>query len=307
MARPLYCSADAALYYPEPQNPLYDLGYMGTYSADRQTALERLLLEPAHRWQQGRFVVAGAQYPAALQWPDNVERIEHLPPAAHRGFYNAQRFTLNITRVDMLRTGYAPSVRLFEAAACATPIISDYWPGLESFFTPGREILISQSPQDTLRYLRHSAEAERRVIGACAHRRVLAEHTAARRAETLERYVLQALAARRAPASTLQTHFTNPRTPLEQQIAKLGPWFHNLHLADGSQTAPDHPLGDFLGFKKKYVPRCRIVPLTTVPSCESRAGQKWPSSSIALRLTLATGGFPIMPPLRRCYVAVVCG
>jgi spore maturation protein CgeB len=197
LACPLYCSVDPTLYYPERRDQLYDLGYMGTYSADRQPALERLLLEPAQRWRQGRFVVAGPQYPAAVQWPDNVQRLEHLPPAAHGDFYNAQRFTLNITRADMVRTGYAPSVRLFEAAACATPIISDYWTGLETFFTPGKEILISQSPQDTLRYLHHLSTAERCALGECARRRVLAEHTAARRAETLECYVLQALAARR--------------------------------------------------------------------------------------------------------------
>ncbi len=29
------------------------------------------------------------------------------------------------------------------------------------------------------------------------------------------------------------------------EIASLGPWFHNLHLPGGIQTAPDHPLGDF--------------------------------------------------------------
>jgi tRNA (mo5U34)-methyltransferase len=32
-------------------------------------------------------------------------------------------------------------------------------------------------------------------------------------------------------------------------VEELGPWFHNLHLPDGRQTAPDHPLGDFPRFK----------------------------------------------------------
>lgn len=32
-------------------------------------------------------------------------------------------------------------------------------------------------------------------------------------------------------------------------VEKLGPWFHNLHLPDGTQTAPDHPLGDFPSYK----------------------------------------------------------
>jgi len=192
IARPLYCSVDPTLYYPEDCQRTYDLGYMGTYSADRQAALERLLLEPARHWKRGRFIVAGSQYPEIIQWPPNVERVDHLPPAAHRGFYNRQHFTLNITRAAMLQVGYAPSVRLFEAAACAAPVISDYWQGLETFFALGEEILLGRSPQQTLRYLGGISEEERRAIGVRARRRVLSEHTAAHRAEALESYAFQA-------------------------------------------------------------------------------------------------------------------
>lgn len=198
MARPLYCSVDPLLYYPETCEPRYDLGYMGTYSADRQAALDCLLLDAARHWPHGRFVVVGPQYPAAISWPANVERLEHLPPAAHCSFYNAQRFTLNLTRADMRQAGYAPSVRLFEAAACATPIISDYWPGLETFFTPGIELLVSQSSADTLGYLRHLPAEARCALGARARERVLAAHTAAHRAAALEEYVLAAQTAQRA-------------------------------------------------------------------------------------------------------------
>ncbi len=186
----LYCSFDPALYYPESGELAYDLGYMGTYSDDRQPPLERLLLEPARRWEVGRFVVAGPQYPASIEWPPNVARIEHLPPAQHRAFYNRQRFTLNITRADMIRAGWSPSVRLFEAAACAVPIISDYWPGLDRLFEPGREILVADSAADILRYLREIPDDERRAIGERARARALAQHTAAHRAAELEGYLL---------------------------------------------------------------------------------------------------------------------
>jgi spore maturation protein CgeB len=195
MARPLYCSVDPLLYAPEACDWTYDLGYMGTYSADRQAALQCLLLEPAQHWSQGRFVVVGPEFPASICWPANVARIDHLPPPAHRRFYNAQRFTLNITRAAMRQVGYAPSVRLFEAAACATPIISDAWPGLETLFVPGAEILISRSADETLRYLRDIPAEERCALGARARARVLAEHTAAHRAATFEEYVLEARAA----------------------------------------------------------------------------------------------------------------
>jgi spore maturation protein CgeB len=191
MAKPLYCSVDPDLYYPEPASTRWDLGYMGTYSEDRQPALTRLLIEPARAWSEGRFAVSGPQYPKEVRWPHNVHRIQHLPPKRHRGFYNAQHFTLNLTRADMIAAGFSPSVRLFEAAACGTPIISDPWDGIETLFEPGSEILIAHSSSEVLGYIRDIPEAERRALGERARVRVLAEHTAAHRAEELEKYALQ--------------------------------------------------------------------------------------------------------------------
>lgn len=198
MARALYCSFDPELYFPEPQPLRWDLGYMGTYSDDRQPTLERLLLEPARRAPAQRMVVAGPQYPPKIAWPENVERIEHLPPSEHRAFYNAQRYTLNVTRADMIRAGHSPSVRLFEAAACATPIISDAWAGLETLFTPGREILIAHSPEEALHCMQTIDEDEREAIGRRARQRVLTEHTAAHRARALSDYARAAFALRRS-------------------------------------------------------------------------------------------------------------
>jgi spore maturation protein CgeB len=185
-ARALYCSVDPDAYYPEATPALWQLGYMGTYSADRQLALERLLLAPAERRPQQRFVVAGPLYPPELSWPANVDRLVHVAPAEHRRFYNQQRFTLNVTRADMVTAGYAPSVRLFEAAACGVPIISDAWPGLETLFAPGREIIIAREAEDSLRALDLLDEEQSRRIGQAARRRVLAAHTAMHRALELE-------------------------------------------------------------------------------------------------------------------------
>ncbi|MGE5293851.1 MAG: glycosyltransferase [Solirubrobacterales bacterium] len=196
-ARALYCSVDPAAYFPLDVPPEYDLGYMGTYSEDRQPGLEELLIRPASQWSQGRFIVAGPQYPASISWPANVVRIDHLPPMDHCGFYNNQRFTLNVTREDMREAGYSPSVRLFEAAACGTPIISDYWPGLETFFELQEEILIGRDAEHTLAYLRQTSEDQRRTIARRARERVLAEHTADRRAAQFEDQVGALLRTRR--------------------------------------------------------------------------------------------------------------
>jgi len=187
--RPLCCSADEESYFPEPRPIEWDLGYLGTYSIDRQPALERLLVEPARAWPAGRFAVAGPQYPADIAWPENIERRDHVPPPEHRAFYSGQRYTLNITRSAMLSAGYSPSIRLFEAGACAVPIISDAWPGLTDFFVPGQDLFVASSSQEVLDILRRTPDDERLAVGRRGRERVLAQHTAAHRAESLEGYV----------------------------------------------------------------------------------------------------------------------
>lgn len=190
--RALYCSVEPQFYYPEEQEIRWDLGYLGTYSDDRQPGLDRLLLEPARRWPEGRFMVAGPKYPEGIVWPTNVEREIHLPPALHRTFYNSQRFTLNITRQDMIQAGYSPSVRLFEAAACGVCIISDWWEGLDTVLEPEREILIAHSTEDCLRYLQDTSNEQRFAIARRGMERVLNAHTADHRAAELESYVAEA-------------------------------------------------------------------------------------------------------------------
>jgi spore maturation protein CgeB len=200
-ARALYCSVDPELYFPDAAALKWDLGYMGTYSDDRQPPLEALMLDPARQWPQGRFVVAGPMYPDSIVWPANVERIVHLSPKEHRAFYNAQKFTLNITRSDMRAAGFSPSVRIFEAAACGTPIISDYWPGIEDLFDTSAELLISRSASMTLKFVRDLPESERRAIGQAARDRVLAQHTAAHRAAELEQHLAGVLQVASTAAS----------------------------------------------------------------------------------------------------------
>ncbi|MFN7141005.1 MAG: glycosyltransferase, partial [Limisphaerales bacterium] len=193
MARPLYCSVDPKIYYPEDHDRPWDLGYLGTYSADRQPTVRKLLIEPAIQSTNSRFVVAGPQYPKEIDWPANVDRIIHLPPSEHRKFYNQQCFTLNVTRADMIEAGYSPSVRLFEAAACGTPIISDYWEGLDTIFELGDEILVARGSEDVLNFFMKIPKDERVEIGNLARERVLKEHTAAHRAGELESYIQELL------------------------------------------------------------------------------------------------------------------
>jgi spore maturation protein CgeB len=199
-ARALYCAVDPAAYRPLGLPERHALGYLGTYSDDRQPALERLLIEPARALPEERFVVAGPQYPDDLSWPANVLRHDHVPPEWHAAFYGQLRFALNVTRTDMVGAGWSPSVRLFEAAACGVPIISDDWPGLDELLEPGREILIARHTADVVRYLSEIGPDQRSQIAAAGRERVLARHTAAHRAFEFEREVLAIGAGRRLRA-----------------------------------------------------------------------------------------------------------
>jgi spore maturation protein CgeB len=192
-AVPLYCSFDPDRYRAAEPDARYSchLSYMGTYASDRQAKLEELFLRPARTLPDKQFLVAGPQYPANVSWPKNMRRIIHLEPEFHPYFYCSSQFTLNLTRREMVEAGYSPSVRLFEAAGCGAAIVSDPWPGLETFFEPGREIVLAHSSDDVIRFLSGMTEAEAHAIGRRAQERVLAEHSAEKRAREFEEVVGQ--------------------------------------------------------------------------------------------------------------------
>jgi spore maturation protein CgeB len=187
----LFCSVDPEYHHRRTLHRRYacDMSYMGTYAPDRQPKIEELLCRPARLLSGQRLLVAGPQYPRGTKWPQNVRRIMHLNPRWHAHLYSSSRLVLNVTRRDMVMAGHSPSVRLFEAAACAATIVSDNWPGLETFFEPGREILLPSGADDVCGYLRHASPAELRRIGEAAQARVLAEHTSQKRAQEFEAHV----------------------------------------------------------------------------------------------------------------------
>jgi spore maturation protein CgeB len=188
-ARPLPCAVDIQHYRPMHLPERYLLGYLGTYSSDRQPGLEDRLLQPARRHPGERFVIAGPQYPETRKWPANVDRLDHLPPRDHPAFYARQRFTLNLTREAMRDLGHSPSVRLFEAASCATAILTDPWEGLEDYFTPGKEIIVCPDGEAVARHLRDLRPSDALRLGVAARRRILTEHTPAHRARALETFL----------------------------------------------------------------------------------------------------------------------
>ncbi|HZU26194.1 MAG TPA: glycosyltransferase [Bryobacteraceae bacterium] len=185
---PLYGSVDPGVHRPAPAMDCFraDMSYLGTFAADRQATLEKLFIEPARRVPNRRFVMGGAMYPQEFPWTNNIYFVRHLAPEEHASFYCSSKVTLNITRAAMAEMGYCPSGRLFEAAACGTPVLSDWWEGLDQFFTPGSEILVAHDTEDALAALDLS-EGELQAIGRRARERALDEHTADHRLRDFER------------------------------------------------------------------------------------------------------------------------
>jgi spore maturation protein CgeB len=187
VAKPLYGSVDPGVHRPDAPREAYraDLSYLGTYAEDRQATLDALFLRPARLLPEKRFLIGGSQYPDSFAWARNIHYIHHVPPPDHPAFFGSCGLTLNVTRQAMAAMGWCPSGRLFEAAACGAPILSDWWEGLDAFFEPGRELLVARTTDEALAALDRSAD-ERRALAAHARARVLASHTAAHRARDFE-------------------------------------------------------------------------------------------------------------------------
>jgi len=190
-AVPFYCSVDPELYKPAScrEASRCELSYLGTYAKDRQSKLDKLLKGAAALLPDRRFIVAGPQYPDAIQWGPNIGRVTHVSPKEHPAFYSSSRFTLNLTRDDMVAAGYSPSVRLFEASACGAAILSDNWMGLDEFLEPGEEILLPENEYEVAAIVTGTTDKERNRIGSRARERILATHTSAHRAQEFEQVV----------------------------------------------------------------------------------------------------------------------
>ena len=199
-ALPLYGCVDPDVHkrVEAPESYRCLMSYMGTYAADRQEKLDRLFLEPVRRRPSDAFVLAGSMYPWEWQWPQNLHRFEHVSPSDHPALYSGSKFTLNITRDGMARGGYCPSGRFFEAAACGTPIVSDWFEGLDTFFKPGEEIFVVNSSEDVMQAL-DTPDEELARVAERARQRTLAEHTGDKRAEQLINYLEDGIAQRERP------------------------------------------------------------------------------------------------------------
>jgi spore maturation protein CgeB len=192
----VYNAVDPEEYYPVVAEPgrASDLLFMGNRMPDREQRVRDLFFSAASLAPEFQFVLGGSGW-GDYPMPPNVRYVGHVPTAEHRAWNCSARLVLNVNRSDMAATGYSPPTRVFEAAGCASCVVTDAWQGIDTFFAPTEEILVAQSAEAIVRLLRTTPVDRAQAIGSAARRRVLEDHTYAARAAHLE----QALTHQKTP------------------------------------------------------------------------------------------------------------
>jgi spore maturation protein CgeB len=183
---PVYNGLDPDAHRREESEPTWDLLFMGNRLPDRDERVQEFFVGPAATLPDHRFALGGSGWDD-VPLPANVARLGHVPTGDHNRLNAASRLVLNIHRAPMVRNGWSPATRMFEAAGAAACQITDAWRGIGAFFEPGREILVARNGGDVVRLLKTVPAEQAERIGRAAQERALREHTYARRAERVHR------------------------------------------------------------------------------------------------------------------------
>ncbi len=184
---PIYNALDPSTHFPVNSDSNFecDLGFLGNRLPDRELRVESFFLNVASKVPYKKFMLGGSGWQDKKISP-NIKYIGHVYTKDHNAFNCSPRAVLNISRESMARYGFSPATRVFEAAGAGACIITDYWEGIETFFEPGKEILVAKNGDEVAEHLNNLTEDKSKQIGNAAYKRALAEHTYAHRAKLLE-------------------------------------------------------------------------------------------------------------------------
>jgi len=184
---PIYNALDPATHHPVAPDPRFagNLGFLGNRMPDREARAEEFFLRAAALLPHKKFLLGGSGW-GDKGLPPNVSYLGHVFTPDHNAFNCTPLAVLNISRESMARYGFSPATRVFEAAGAGACLITDHWEGIEEFLVPGREVLVAQDGAEVAAQLADLTPARAREVGQAARTRVLAQHTYAQRAETLE-------------------------------------------------------------------------------------------------------------------------
>jgi spore maturation protein CgeB len=184
---PIYNALDPMTHHPVPPDARFnaDLGFLGNRLPDREARVEHFFLEPAAKLPSASFMLGGSG------WQDkpmsaNVNYIGHVSTRDHNAFNVTPKAVLNVSRASMAENGFSPATRVFEAAGAGACLITDFWEGIELFLEPDEEVLVARDGKDVADILAGLSTERAQLIGRQALARVLADHTYASRAVTVD-------------------------------------------------------------------------------------------------------------------------
>ena len=191
---PIYNAVDPTTHFPvrARQDFISDLSFVGNRLPDREARVDEFFFRAAKLLPELRFLLGGSGW-EKKRLTRNIKYIGHVYTADHNWLNCSARSILNVNRESMARYGFSPATRVFEAAGAGACMITDYWEGLEQFLEPGTEVLVARDGEEVSSILSILDVERSQRIGAAACKRVLAEHTYAKRAAQVEE-VLQAVA-----------------------------------------------------------------------------------------------------------------
>ena len=184
---PIYNALDPDTHHPVPAEERFscDLALLANRLPDREARISEFFFDAATALPGHRFMLGGNGW-ADKSMPANVNYVGHVYTRDHNAFNCSARAVLNVNRESMASYGFSPPTRIFEAAGSAACLITDAWEGIETFLTPGREVLVAHNTDGVVQHLLGLDDAKAKQIGQAAQKRVLAEHTYQHRALQLQ-------------------------------------------------------------------------------------------------------------------------
>ena len=198
---PIYNALEPESHYPVPKDAAFacDLLLIANRLPDRERRVEQFFLRAAELAPDMSFILGGEGW-GSKHLPANVRWIGHVSTGDHNRVNCAARMVLNLNRDSMASVGFSPPTRVFEAAGSGACLITDSWAGIDTFFQPGREILVANSAEEIVNLLRTTSPEDAENIGCAMRQRALRDHTYAQRAAEVSELLAQAALQRTAAA-----------------------------------------------------------------------------------------------------------